>query len=199
VISPTLTLCLLWSECVIFNNRSSGEHGRALMTPREEIAPVFDEAFYTANRTYGVAGPPEEEPEPIEDFLDAAFADELGFALIAGGDPDSIFADSNAAFDASGYLRAYPDVAETGMNPLVHYVRHGEGEMLDGLRSVGDFGFDPVFYAAANPDVAAAVEDVTASTATVRMSLRVGTGMTTFLGPSAWRAYACADAYAAEI
>ena len=28
-------------------------------------------------------------------------------------------------FDAAWYLATYPDVAQTGANPLVHYVRHG--------------------------------------------------------------------------
>ena len=32
------------------------------------------------------------------------------------------------AFDGAWYLRAYPDVAAAGINPLVHYLRHGRFE-----------------------------------------------------------------------
>ena len=36
--------------------------------------------------------------------------------------------DPGPAFSASAYLRAYPDVAENGMDPLDHYIRHGQHE-----------------------------------------------------------------------
>lgn len=31
-------------------------------------------------------------------------------------------------FDGQAYLREYPDVAEAGANPLLHFIRHGSGE-----------------------------------------------------------------------
>ena len=34
----------------------------------------------------------------------------------------------NACFDTGWYLRQNPDVAELGLNPLLHYLRYGEGE-----------------------------------------------------------------------
>ena len=33
----------------------------------------------------------------------------------------------NPLFDSGWYLRAYPDVAAAGFNPLYHYIRHGAG------------------------------------------------------------------------
>ncbi len=51
-------------------------------------------------------------------------------------------------FDAAEYLRANPDVAAAGMNPLTHYLRHGfrEGRRPGRL-------FNPAFYLDANPDL----------------------------------------------
>ena len=63
--------------------------------------------------------------------------------LVASGDIRLIF-------DADYYLRANPDVARSGIDPLQHYLRHGRSEG----RSPSPF-FDPTFYLAANPDVAA--------------------------------------------
>jgi hypothetical protein len=31
-------------------------------------------------------------------------------------------------FDTAGYLKRYPDVAEAGLNPLLHYITHGKSE-----------------------------------------------------------------------
>ncbi|WP_414898726.1 glycosyltransferase [Rhodovulum sp. YEN HP10] len=51
-------------------------------------------------------------------------------------------------FDARWYLTQYPDVAETGMKPLVHYVRYGARE---GRNPRPDF--DGMSYLEINPDV----------------------------------------------
>lgn len=52
-------------------------------------------------------------------------------------------------FDAQYYLKQYPDVAASGMHPLVHYVRHGAKESRNPSSH-----FDTHYYLTANPDVA---------------------------------------------
>lgn len=54
-------------------------------------------------------------------------------------------------FDADWYLRAYPDVARAGVDPLMHYLTHGAVDR----RSPGA-RFDAAWYLAAYPDIAAA-------------------------------------------
>jgi glycosyltransferase involved in cell wall biosynthesis len=62
--------------------------------------------------------------------------------MAAGGD-----------FDAAYYLRENPDVAEAGLDPLEHYLRHGaeEGRKPNGLAAIG---FDPDYYVRAYRDAA---------------------------------------------
>jgi hypothetical protein len=54
-------------------------------------------------------------------------------------------------FDAASYLRAYPDVAAAGVDPLEHFISHGWRE---GRNPNNDF--DVVYYLTTYPDVAAA-------------------------------------------
>ena len=54
-------------------------------------------------------------------------------------------------FDAQYYLEQYPDVAASGIHPLVHYVRHGAKESRNPCSH-----FDTHYYLTANPDVAKA-------------------------------------------
>lgn len=54
-------------------------------------------------------------------------------------------------FDAGYYLRAYPDVRASAMDPLAHYIHHGWREGRD-----PSAGFSTDGYLRANPDVAAA-------------------------------------------
>ena len=53
-------------------------------------------------------------------------------------------------FDERFYLKAYPDVAETGVSPFEHYLVFGRFE-----KRKPSAIFDPVAYAEANPEVAA--------------------------------------------
>lgn len=57
----------------------------------------------------------------------------------------------SALFDAGFYLNTYPDVRESGVDPLEHYVRYGAAEGRD-----PGPGFSTTGYLQANPDVAAA-------------------------------------------
>lgn len=50
----------------------------------------------------------------------------------------------NAFFDTAAYVAEHQDVAASGLNPLLHYIRHGE---FEGRRPVSTF--DPVWYRAA--------------------------------------------------
>ncbi len=54
-------------------------------------------------------------------------------------------------FALDWYLRAYPDVAQAGVQPLWHYLEHGEAEG----RQPSPY-FQPAWYLHAHPDVAAA-------------------------------------------
>lgn len=57
----------------------------------------------------------------------------------------------NALFDPDFYLSANPDVAASGLNPLLHYEEYGWREGRD-----PGPGFDTNAYLEHNPDVAAA-------------------------------------------
>jgi len=65
-----------------------------------------------------------------------------------------------AGWDANAYLRANPDVAAAGVDPLRHYLDYGqaEGRPLAPVSTPPptSSGFDGAAYLAANPDVAAA-------------------------------------------
>lgn len=57
-------------------------------------------------------------------------------------------------FDATFYREAYPDIAESGADPVHHYVTYGRAE----LRQPNAL-FDPKWYLEQNPDVAASGMD----------------------------------------
>src|SRR5271166_1641303 len=55
----------------------------------------------------------------------------------------------SGVFDPHFYVNAYPDIAQAGVNPLLHYLEHGRFEGRKASKS-----FDPKLYLEANPDVA---------------------------------------------
>lgn len=55
---------------------------------------------------------------------------------------------SSGLFDKAYYLRRYPDVCESGADPLLHFVRHGWKEGRDPSPY-----FDTAYYLEKNPDV----------------------------------------------
>ncbi len=75
----------------------------------------------------------------------------LGSAIaprVDDADPLVAMIEASPLFDAGWYLRTYPDVAEAGERPAVHYLYHGGPEG----RSPGP-RFDTAFYCARYPDV----------------------------------------------
>lgn len=107
----------------------------------------FDESFYIANNDFGQMG----REEALTHFLTVG--------MQSGAWP-------NGSFDPQYYLAMYPDVAASGVNPLVHYIVSGEKEGRltykkdsndSGEKNIGpDAGgtyFDPEFYAKVYPDV----------------------------------------------
>lgn len=73
-----------------------------------------------------------------------------GSVISAAAQQDITYINESGLFDRNGYLRRYPDVAQAGMDPVVHYVQHGATEG----RSPCDL-FDTKHYIENNPDVAA--------------------------------------------
>lgn len=67
------------------------------------------------------------------------------------GDLAVLILRNSGLFDAEWYLRKYPDVAASGMDPVEHYVHHGAAEGRDPSAK-----FDTYFYLSSNPDVASA-------------------------------------------
>ncbi|SFG49332.1 Ig-like domain-containing protein [Methylobacterium gossipiicola] len=69
---------------------------------------------------------------------------------------------TSANFSGDAYLALNPEVAAAGGNALEHYLAFGRGEgrtVQDGEGARGHIGaFDPGFYLAQNPDVAAAAQ-----------------------------------------
>lgn len=63
---------------------------------------------------------------------------------------DISYIEASQSFDKPWYLRRYPDVAASGMDPIQHFVRHG---VTEGRNPAEDF--DTTFYLEHNPDVAA--------------------------------------------
>jgi CDP-glycerol glycerophosphotransferase (TagB/SpsB family) len=71
--------------------------------------------------------------------------------LEASNDPVIASLWRSETFDAQYYLEQYPDVAASGIDPLVHYVRHGYSEGRNPCSH-----FDSHYYLTTNPDVAKA-------------------------------------------
>ena len=55
----------------------------------------------------------------------------------------------SAVFDQDFYLKTYPDIAQAGVNPLLHYLESGRFEKRKASAT-----FDPTAYLEANPEVA---------------------------------------------
>src|SRR5690606_32422264 len=93
----------------------TGIHG--LMAARADIEAVLASGFFDL-RWYRQRWPGagSDAKAAVAHFLDEGAA--------AGGDP-------GPGFSLRRYLRANPDVAAAGMNPLLHYLAHGRAEGRD--------------------------------------------------------------------
>lgn len=69
--------------------------------------------------------------------------------------------EAQPAFDGEWYLAAYPDVAQTGMDPLEHYLTRGKESGCYPTPSAMELaiGFDRNWYLETNPDIALAKLD----------------------------------------
>ena len=71
-----------------------------------------------------------------------------------------------AAFDAAAYLRLYPDVAASGVDPFAHFVLEGAAEGRTAGTDAAVIGpsglFDPSFYLLGSPDVGECGDDALA-------------------------------------
>jgi hypothetical protein len=81
-----------------------------------EASRVFDKAWY---RTHNL-GFPHRMVDPVWHYITKGSAQ--------GYDPGPLF-------DTSYYRDAYPDVKNTGINPLYHFVKYGKREQRSSLRS----------------------------------------------------------------
>src|SRR5450631_693809 len=71
----------------------------------------------------------------------------LSRAQLSQGELDAVLA--SGVFDPDFYLKEYPDVADAGAVPLLHYLEAGRFEARKASAT-----FDPSLYLAANPKVA---------------------------------------------
>ncbi|MBV1835598.1 hypothetical protein KUA02_16795, partial [Komagataeibacter pomaceti] len=83
-----------------------------------------------------------------------------GFAQALREKPDHVEAAEELhrllleGFDPEYYRRTYPDVAESGMDPLAHYLEYGRAEGRSYAQNTFPEGFDPEYYRRTYPDVA---------------------------------------------
>lgn len=106
------------------------------------------------------------------------------------------------AFDGDRYIKTYPDVRDAGMNPLLHYIRHGESERrlafpTDAPEQIKlSFDLDPIAEAVVDTagwrSTDALLEDETFGVLTLGKSpagliarSQIGNGLPRRLGPAA--------------
>lgn len=104
--------------------------------------PDFDIDWYSATHLASMA----EQVNPLRHYFTAGR--EMGLEVRPVIDPDVDDIRQSGVFDADFYLRSFPDVAEIGMDPIAHYLKHGavEGRNPSAM-------FDTGYYLKNNPDV----------------------------------------------
>jgi CDP-glycerol glycerophosphotransferase (TagB/SpsB family) len=105
--------------------------------------PDFDVDWYLANHLAGAGG----QTNPLLHYLATGRA--CGVEIRAVQDSGAGLVRASGVFDEAYYRERYPDIAETGADPVAHYLRHGaaEGRNPSAL-------FDTRYYLRNNPDVA---------------------------------------------
>lgn len=81
-----------------------------------ESSPFFDKSWYRGNNRGFLGG----LSDPVWHYITKGWH--------RGCDPSPLF-------DTSYYVEAYPDVRESGINPLYHFVKYGKQEQRSTLRS----------------------------------------------------------------
>jgi radical SAM protein with 4Fe4S-binding SPASM domain len=90
---------------------------------------------------------PRSRAEAIGRELGIDYGAAAGAAGLSQDDFDAVLV--SGVFDRDFYLKAYPDIAQAGVNPLLHYLGTGRFEKRKASET-----FDPAAYLAANPEVA---------------------------------------------
>ena len=93
------------------------------------------------------AGAPRSQAELICRKLGLDYEATSRAAGLSQGDLEAILL--SGAFDQDFYLKTYPDIAQAGVNPLLHYLESGQFEKRKASAT-----FDPAAYLEANPEVA---------------------------------------------
>ncbi|MGB5161230.1 MAG: hypothetical protein WBO69_13200 [Thermoanaerobaculia bacterium] len=138
------------------------EAGSLLSVTRQErleVSSILNSVMQS--RSWRVTRPLRWLVAKLRYLLTLPIFDRVHWALAEGREPIG-------SFDRKYYLARYPDVAAAGINPLVHYVRHGKAAGRKGaadnpafahyedLESVARSGlFDSGYYLRTNPDVRA--------------------------------------------
>ena len=148
------------------------KHNEPLLPALEKIAPDVFEQMTVLRHGYTVClGNSFRHQQKIEDLLGERERErERRRAAMLSAQPDTLFSRlrlclaplvstsarqaydirRSGLFDTGWYLERYPDVAESGIDPVVHYVRFGAKEGRDPAP-----WFSTSAYLQANPDVAA--------------------------------------------
>lgn len=105
--------------------------------------PDFDIDWYASTHLAHAGG----AVNPLAHYLAAGRA--MGLEIRPVRDPDADLIREAGVFDAAYYLDRYPDLAETGVDPLAHYLKHGAAEGRNPSAM-----FDTRYYLRNNPDVA---------------------------------------------
>ena len=108
--------------------------------------PDFDVDWYLRTHLFGAPS------NPLRHYLDVGR--DLGLEIRPVADSAVGLLRGSGVFDEAYYLDQYPDIAETGADPVTHYLRHGaeEGRNPSAL-------FDTRYYLRNNPDVARSGEN----------------------------------------
>lgn len=102
----------------------------------------FDVDWYLSEHLSGRPG----RVNPLVHYLRKGRA--LGIDIRAVPDPRSKVIRESGVFDEEYYLEQYPDVAQSGLDPIDHYMRYGASESRNPSAM-----FDTAYYLRNNPDV----------------------------------------------
>lgn len=105
--------------------------------------PDFDVDWYARKYLAGDGG----RTNPLAHYLTSGR--QMGLQVRSVSDPSADLIRSEGVFDEDYYRQQYPDVAQSGVDPVAHYLRYGarEGRNPSAV-------FDTRYYLRNNPDVA---------------------------------------------